>query len=453
MMAGARILMPLLGTNPDLTTLPVFDCLLANFDYDTLLTFIDAFPAFLCIIHEWGLGSPGPWQDQIFQCTHHREVIDFHSQRQGVSDISLSIDPTTRDINLSDSEFPITHWVQTNRLDFLRRLHAEGFWEPLGWTLDGYSYFKLALDHNAVDVITYIARRAEGNTTFYTSEATVPAVTGLPQIMRTTHLDVALEAGLGNTFWSWWTSIQPRPDAKLLLNRTSRRLLCEISTYQQAQDLYTKHNIDISSSIRRIGNLVPAGYPFPDGPGTPWHLAVRNPNIDFIDFLLNRIPAQIDWLQGETRSPLVQALEEGKHEHFERLLCCTADPRVATTRILSTIPHWNDRWFISLQPWIRYPIPEGQGSALHTIVEGLKAGLERIEQDGEALTTRQKGNLKKQKIKRAERLIAHVRHGNVYGQPSLGLTDRSGNTAHELAEMYGLHWIYTSLNPRPKRLR
>jgi hypothetical protein len=124
-------------------------------------------------------------------------------------------------------------------------------------------------------------------------------------------------------------------------------------------------------------------------------------------------------------------------------------------RILSTIPHWNDRWFISLQPWIRYPIPEGQGSALHTIVEGLNAELERIEHDkeGKTPTTRQKGNLKKQKVKRAERLIAHVRHGNVYGQPSLGLTDRSGRTAHELAEMYGLHWIYSSLNPRPKRLR
>lgn len=448
-------MMPLLGRKPDLRALPIFDCILEHLDYDSILNFIDAFPAHLSAAYTWGLGPTGPWQDGIFQCTHPREVIDWHSERQGVNVLPLPLSPALRDMNLSDSEFPITHWVRTNRLDILRRLHIDGYWEPLGLALDGYSYFKIAFDHDAVDIIAYITQQVQGNATFCTSGATIPAITGIPQVMRVTHLDLALEAGLGDTFWSWWTSIQPQPNAKSLLNRTSRRLLCEVSTYQQAADLLADHNIDISSSIRRISNLVPPGYPFPDGPGTPWHLAVRNPNVDFIDFLLNRIPAQIDWFQGETRSPLVQALEEGKHEHFERLLSCTADPRVATRRVLSAIPHWNDRWFIALQPWIRYPIPMGQGSSLHTIVEGLNAELERIEQDGEeeGLTPRQKENLKKQKIKRAERLIAHVRHGNVYGQPDLGLTDGQGRTAHELAEMYGLHWIYSALNPRPRRLR
>lgn len=448
--------MPLLGSKPDIHTLHILDSILNHLGYESLLNFIDAFPAHLRNVYAWGLGPTGLWMDGMFQCTHHQEVIDWHTKRQGVDSLTLPLDSALRQMNLADSEFPITYWVHTDRLDLLRRLHTDGCWEPLGWTLHGYSYFKMAFDHNAPNVLAYIAEQVENNATFCTSTATIPDITGIPQIMRVTHLDIALEAGFVDKFWSWWTSIQPQPNATVLLNRTSRRLLCETASYQQAQDLFSKHNIDISSSVRPIGNVPPMGYTFPDGRGTPWHLAVRNPNVDFIDFLLRHIPAQVDLLQGETRSPLVEALEEGKHEHFDRLLSRTADPGVATTRVLSGIPHWNDKWFISLKPWIRYNLvsPGSGGSALHVIVEGLNAELERIDQsEEEGLTSRKKGNLKRQKINRAERLIGYVRQGNVHGQPDLGLKDGQGRTAHEHAEEYELHWIYSALNPRPRRSR
>ncbi|KAL4912055.1 hypothetical protein BDW62DRAFT_206850 [Aspergillus aurantiobrunneus] len=443
---AANILETLIGSVPQNDLLHILHGVLNHLDYPDVLNYIDAFPARLLQVFAWGLQPTGHWPHHV-RPTTHADVINWHANRMGVANIQLPLGPGVREHNLAGINFPIDFWIHNNRLDILRRLHIAGHWEPCGWSLNGSSYYEIACGRNTVNVREYIEQQAVGDVIFCTAEHRIPGIADNPgnaQGEPSTHLDLVLQQNLPGTFWRWWNSIQPQPNAQPILNRASRIALCQICTGDQALTFLNNNNINLATALPALSNYILPNMVPAHGAGTVWHLALANPNLSFMHFLNHQVPAQVNWHQGRTHTPLRQALENKQLAHFHALLQMPADPTDVARHMLRQVPFYRDPYFLIVKDSIHWPalVGDGTGAALHWIVEGLRGQLAAINANP-AFSDREKRNTRRQKTNWAMRLVAFIKQGNVYGGPTLQERNRLGFTAPALARHYGfwdLEW-------------
>ncbi|KAL2841041.1 hypothetical protein BJY01DRAFT_249750 [Aspergillus pseudoustus] len=452
---GGVIMSMIPAANPGVDMSPLFDSFLSGLTFQELLSFTEAFPALLIHIHRWGLHPKGTWARMPLLNTP-QEVINWHL---AVAPEGTPI-PAPGDLipmnivtmNQMTRNWPIVSWMIRSRTNFLRRLHAHGLWNPLGYHPNGESWLVYATAHNYIWMRDYIARVARTKNLIALMQPTIVAeVSGIATGMN--YFDYAISTSQWNIFWDWWRN-NPGMHGPTILSTRSQETLCKIVTAAEAQYLLTNNALNLAvqppPAVITTSAGVPAGLPYligyvrqvgSPGFGSPWHLAVRNPNTDFMDFFAaqsanNNLAAiaaananifGIDNPAGYPHTALGHAWRLRAQRHFEKLLALGAGPGTTPQRMIREWPHYKDPWLRAALAGVRTPTTPHNGAVfggtiLHWVVDELHRRVVAVQGDN-ALTAAQKRNARRRLVKHAERLLAVAKLGNVRGRPDVSTMD------------------------------
>ncbi|KAJ0415437.1 hypothetical protein BJY00DRAFT_317861 [Aspergillus carlsbadensis] len=457
------LILAMLPSNPlGVPLKPIFDSFLSSMDYHDLLTFIEAFPAHLLHIHRWGLGKTGAWRDMpVFHTP--QDVIDWHrSVAPPGANLPLPGQPLPFGVVMDNGmsrRWPYVDWITRQRNDFLMRLHDADLWDPLGYGPDGRSFLSDAIAFNRGFLLNYINDIAQGNLAFLLQPANITEITGIA--LGANHLDLVI-ANHNFAQFTQWIKENPGLNGPTALNARSQEILCEFSTTQEALWYMRTINLNLARPIPPPTNTPPPAIPnapphighVPQigsaGNGGPWHIAVRNKNIEFLDFLAAHTPhpTDIDAAFGAAETPARYAFETRRFDHFQRLLAWGADPGAVPRLIIASWPgSAQDKWLRTALTGMRDPNPNPGGSvlngtALHWVVFALHEQMKAIG-DEEGLSVGQRRSRRATRMRQAQMLLGVVKLGNIRGQPDLRTRDMAvqPRTAWEYAKMWG----YTQL--------
>jgi hypothetical protein len=437
---------------------PIFDSFLNSMDYYGLLTFIEAFPAHLLIIHRWGLGKGNAWSKMpVFHTP--QDAIDWH---RSVAPPGTNLPPPGEPLpfglvteNHTSRRWPYVDWITRERNDFLVRLHEAKLWDPLGYGPDGHSFLSHALSFNRAFLLSYINYIGQGNLAFLLRPSRILEITGMA--LGANHLDLAISRHDFGLFTKWIEE-NPGLNGPTALNNRSKETLCEFATAEEALWYLRTIKLNLAEPLMAPTNPAPAIPGVPTaighvaqvgsaGNGSPWHIAIRNKNLDFLDFLAAHTPnpTDIDNFFGAPYTPIMYAYLKSEFEHFKRLLAWGADPGVIPHIVLLSWPQPKDKWLVHSLAGMRDPNPNPGGSvfngtAVHWVVEALHAGMRELNANTR-LTESQKKSRRRTRLTQAEALIRTVRQGNIRGKPDLSTRDMATppRTAWEYAKMWG-YW-------------
>ncbi|KAL2813433.1 hypothetical protein BJX63DRAFT_432016 [Aspergillus granulosus] len=421
---------------------PLFDCFLEGMAYHDLLAFIEAFPALLLHIYRWGHGPGGAWCNMP-QLHTPQDVINWHNSLVPPGTVLPSVgQPLPLPLvltNQTSRNWPIYDWMTRGRTDFLLRFHNHGLWNPLGYAPNGQSWFAFAVTYGHVWVQDYIRILARNNLQYLLQPAVVQEVTGIASDMN--HLDYAINEKQWVTIWDWW-SHNPGLHGPTVLCTRSQETLCKHVTGTDA--LFFLHNNAMNLAIQPAAPANPNGPNMPagvgyligyipqvgsPGRGSPWHLAVRNPNLSFLDFVAahSANPADIDNPAGFHLTPVQYAWRRGSWPHFRRLIQLGADPGNIPERMIRAWPDYRDQWFRAALSGVRNPNPNPggavwNGTVFHWVLRAMHRRIRAVSNDT-TLTDNQKRNAKRNVLRHGERLLTVVGMGNARGQPDLSTTD------------------------------
>ncbi|KAL2855783.1 hypothetical protein BJX68DRAFT_264131 [Aspergillus pseudodeflectus] len=462
------LILAMLPSNPlGVPLKPIFDSFLSGMDYYDLLNFIEAFPALLLHIHRWGLGPGGAWRNMpVFRTP--QEVIDWH---RSVAPPGTNLPPPGEPLpfgvvtdNHTSRRWPYVDWITRERNDFLVRLHEAGFWDPLGYGPDGHSFLSNALAFNRGFLLSYINYIGQGNLAFLLRPSRILEITGMA--LGANHLDLAISR---NDFalFTRWIRENPGLHGPTALNNRSKETLCEFVTAEEALWYLRTIGLNLAQPLTLPPNTLPAIPGAPTqightpqigsaGNGSPWHIAIRNNNLDFLDFLAAHTPhpTDIDNPYNAPFTPALYAYTLGKFDHFDRLLRWGADPGVVPYMVILSWPtNPQDRWLRTSLAGIRNPNPNPggnvwQGTSVHWVVFALHDEMKEINRAAN-LTESQKRSRRETRMRQARTLINLVKQGNIRGEPDLSTRDLAipPRTAWDYAKMWGYTQLAYLLDP------
>ncbi|KAL4786888.1 hypothetical protein BJX76DRAFT_364717 [Aspergillus varians] len=419
---------------------------LDQYTYNQIMTYMADFPPLSEAIYRWGRSPAGFWAD-LPQFHDEDALIEWHLSLTPEEDIPFTAAAIAN--NNAGWRFPIDRLIQQDQIHSLRSLHEAGFWEPLGYTAKGISYLKFAYDSGAEMTFNYIAYQARNELDFARAHPSAPRLHG--QIIPSNpvnHLDWLLEVGEYKLFTVWWKTLDTpigtlnKPRKPIDLNSESKRTLCQTATRGMADYLHTYNLIPLAQV--HTSNMA----------GSAWHLAIANPNSNFIHFLAAHAnPNTINLLAGHMESPLQLAKTHSHFNHFKNLLSVGADADEMVILELIEFPRPSDKWFRAACAHYRNinPNPGGHaqgGTLVHHVIRTLRNEIDAV-QSNDGLTAAQKARRRQALMKRANGLIRIVRAGSLHGRPDLRTRDDEGRTAMALARQYGYHQIYAALEMNP----
>ncbi|KAL5342721.1 hypothetical protein BJX70DRAFT_394558 [Aspergillus crustosus] len=425
---------------------------LNNFTYLETMRNISLHPALTVRFFQWGLRPGGFWANHQ-QFLTQIDVVTWHEAETGIAPLAVPLQAAMVTANYAAHNWPIEYLIQNNKADCLRMLLTAGYWQPLGYSVTGRTYLKLARDHQSWDVIEEIINNARRDYHFAVSHPTPRALTGDP-ILSTTHFDCLLNGGHERDYplmRDWWKRLHnlrtiPNPDYTHL-NQQSRQFLCRHANRSFANFLLNNNGLNLAVTPMPPGFL-----------GSIWHLALGNNNADFISFLRARnAQPSINLLAGAMVSPLSTAEVQQKERHYVRLLHANADATMPFRTKTGGLPVI-DKWIRHLSKHLSdiNPGPPGgstnQHLYLHTIVSRLNTEITAI-RNNDTKTAAQKARERRVKVRRVIALIRLVRKGGRHGMPDLTTRDDTppnGLTALALAQSFGLRALYRELRvPAP----
>lgn len=413
--------------------------------YNQAIAYIGDFPDLSEHIYRWGLGQEDLWKDTP-RVLARDDVIQWHEE---INPVATTFSQQEIADNNNGINFPIDWLVRRDMLQSLHALHQAGLWTPTEYNAYGFSYLRLAYDNGAGLVFNYIAYHARHNLDFARSHPAVPGLRGpFLHAELVNHLDWLLEIGEYKLFTVWWRYLDTPPttinseDKEIYLNKNSQIALCESTTLGMANYLRENNSVNLetvdTSSIR----------------GSVWHLALKNPNSNFIEYLAKYADRKtIDILAGHMESPLEAARTLNRFSHFKKLLSAGANPDKMVLLDLLDLPRPSDKWFKAALGYFRNinPNPGEQvsgGTLIHQVISSLHRQITDVQSDP-GLSTSQKAGKRRRLKARAADLIRLVRGGSLQGRPDLTTRDEQGKTAMVLAREYGYHELYTALEPSP----
>ncbi|KAL3457568.1 hypothetical protein BJX64DRAFT_293057 [Aspergillus heterothallicus] len=459
---GGVIMSMLPGANNGSDMKPLFDSFLSSMNWVEVLVFLEAFPAHLAHVLRWGRGPGGSWHRMAVLSTP-QDVVDWHkavAPRGTVFTPGHPIPLTVSTKNIQACPTPMASWILADRHSFLIRLHRIGLWNPLGYVPSGESFLAFAMTHNntwnnawAIDYINNIARN---NLQFLLQPAIIQEVTGIALNMN--HFDYAIREGHLDIFFDWLAA-HPGINGPTILNLRSRETLTKTINAAAATHLLTNHNLNLAiqpaaPAAMALNPRTPAGNGYligyvrkigSPGYGSPWHLAVQNPNLDMLDFMNQHSPnppIDIDNPAGFAINALRLAYHRQLWPQFQHLLALGADTLTLPLVVLRTWPHYRDRWFRAIFDAIPDPNPNPGGAVwlgtgYHWVLYELYRRLREVRRDTR-MTRREKNNTKRRMMAQAEKLLVIVGRGNARGVPDLKTTDIANNrTAWQFARRQG----------------
>ncbi|KAL4912056.1 hypothetical protein BDW62DRAFT_215323 [Aspergillus aurantiobrunneus] len=382
-----------------------------------VMAYMEDFPHLAERIYRWGLSDSGPWTG-LPQFHNEDALVQWHN-------------------NLAPSEsipgrlFP---------LDQLAEL-----WEPLGYAADGVSYLLLAFDSSAELVFNYIAYHARNHLAFCNTNPTAPRLHRGVETFNGSHIDWALHIGEYTLFKAWWKCLDTpvatlnRPGREVRLSNESRIILCRTVTRAMADRLRTHNSVNLADVDTTNIN------------GSIWHLALANPNSNFIEAIAPFQLDRIDLLAGHRQSPLELAQTNNRFSHFKKLLSVGANADLFVN--LNNFPESRDKWFRTVLTYYRNinPNPGAQvqgGTLIHDVIRGLHLEITSL-QSNRRLTPVQKARQRRALANKAIRLIRLVRLGSRYGRPDLTTQNENGETGLDVAQSHGYNDVFEALEENP----
>ncbi|KAL4786891.1 hypothetical protein BJX76DRAFT_354703 [Aspergillus varians] len=440
----ARIRIPNVNAGVDPMEL---NATLKDLDPQGVIHFMETHESQAVDVFNWGaVNQPDrPWPGYT-QLTTGNDLINWHLTRHAHLTHFDPVNTPLPTLALNNSMVdPIDVLIGRGRLDTLTDLDAGECWNPLGFAVLGWSYLAHALHYKKAKIADFIVGRAidTQGSAFAVHPCEVANITGFPA--RGNHLDLLLQNKRYDLFVRLWNVIQPQ-NSMIVLNQRSKKKLCKFADRAMAKALLRNNGLNNGVNLAHI-NLDPVN----NSRGTVWHLAVKNPNIDFLDFLHEHTPDTINWSHGKLL-PLTSAYTENKNRYFQKLLAYNADPDAGAEEILETFPApWaTNKSFRAVLRAIRRPNarPIHAGTNLHTLVEVVHRQVDDIQNDTKLAKQKQAARRRKV-MRRANYLIALVRQGNTNGRPDPRKVDMMDRTPMVFAESYSLPEIYESLRPNP----
>ncbi|KAI9375219.1 hypothetical protein BJX61DRAFT_539994 [Aspergillus egyptiacus] len=429
-------------------------------DFRQTMMYMEQHPQHASEIFSWGTGSTGPWPNHVYFQTHN-DVLNWHrSKASSSAPLTQPIAAATVQANIAAERWPIDHLIRRNRAAALRQLRLSRLWDPRGYSPRGMSYLRLAHESGAHDVFDCIMEQVISSPEFARSYTTSPFVTGVRD--NRNHLDFVLSISYP-LFRDWWKQIHQTPDhnldAKRDLSTDSHIQLCKSATRKFAEYLHRVNGFHLaetdSTTVR----------------GTVYHLALENPNTNFIDFL-SSYPhhrpnsVSVDARDDHMQTPLELARTTNKLRHFEKLLHAGADVDALVAEFIDDLALTRNPWlrvasahYRTINPPTRalQPGVARSPTLLHMVLQSLKTKLDR-EQTKPDMTPAKMAAQRRKYVKRAADLIALFRAGSKYGRPDLTmrLDVPVGDilhtaTAQELARVYNFPELVDALeiNPGP----
>ncbi|KAL4905434.1 hypothetical protein BDW74DRAFT_177803 [Aspergillus multicolor] len=346
-----------------------------------------------------------------------------------------------RNKNTSGLNWPIDELIHSDSVQTLRELHRAGCWDPLGYNVDGQSYLAFTAEYGAWDVFDYIALEAvaAGDVFFATSFTTIEDIWG--EEPTTTNSGLLIDHSRYHYFLWLWRKMQ-NVNARWSLTHDQRSYLAERLNWDDANMLLVG-GCDLATINLGLTS------------GSAWHVAAyQNGKIDFLDFMHQQDPTNINSRAGSDYTPLWKAFERHSLWHFKRLMELGADPGEIPMLALQYFPHHkHNEYFLAMLSYIRIPgsppnapAPDPDGTLLHMVVLGLDWVIKDLNSNHWVLTPRQKQTQRTKHMNNAKRLIQLIREGNANGPgPDLSTTDRHGKTALQLAQELGFRALYNYL--------
>ncbi|OJJ08228.1 hypothetical protein ASPVEDRAFT_878653 [Aspergillus versicolor CBS 583.65] len=418
---------------------------LDQLSYNQAVAYIEDFPDVAERIYRWGLGKENRWRDtpRFYTPTN---VVDWH---EDINPEATTFSQQEISDNNNGINFPIDQLVRRDKVQALHALHQAGLWTPTEYNAHGFSYLRQAYQNGAELVFNYIAYHARHDLDFARSHPAVPSLHGaFLSSDLVNHLDWLLEIGEHKLFAVWWKYLDTPPTVlnsegnEVHLNNHSLVTLCENTTLGLAN--YIRENNNVSLETVDTSNIR----------GSVWHLALKNTNSNFIDYLARYADrTRIDLLAGHMESPLQAARTLKRFNHFKKLLSTGADPDEMVKLDLLDLPRPSDKWFKTALGFFRNinPNPGQQvsgGTLIHQVIASLHREITEV-QSNPHLSTSQKAGKRRRLKTRAADLIRLVRVGSIQGRPDLTTRDERGKTAIALAREHGYHELYAALEPSP----
>lgn len=337
-------------------------------------------------------------------------------------DDAVPVPDETVEENCKEVKFkPIERMIALDYHLALRALRRLGLFDPHGYTHDGATYLADAITCTSQSCIMLIMSGYAADE--IRKLPSVPDVSP-SQLGIRSHLSLLVQEQLSHGLGLALDILledNPQLNAHtLLLPNQKRRIRC-FATGRLAE-LLASTGLDLAQTT-----------PWPRN-NTPWHMAARNPNKSFYDFLHQRRPDIIDQVDDEGELPITIAQGIYEMERARWLIDRGAAVYPAARKMLSKLCSPADQWFLfyfqaagaglSNDPWI------------NDVVEGLQT------QIGE-----QGVGEKEELIERAKALITKLKGGNGISEASLGTLNESNETPLEAATRYGLKEIRRLLQP------
>ncbi|KAL2826468.1 hypothetical protein BDW59DRAFT_160985 [Aspergillus cavernicola] len=395
-------------------------------NYNQVMDLMEAIPQFSVRIFDWGL-SVGPWQEHQ-QFSTQLEIIAWHHSLVNVVP-PLPSPAAAVNGNMAARNWPIERLIRRNQWRCLTRLHRANHWDPLSFSPRGVSYLHMAHDAGAKYTFNYIVHQARGNALFCTTNTSFENVTGIQA--DNVHFDFVLELDKYKIFRQWWRSIITTPpevplDPILVLTEESQRILCRKAARPFAEYLRTHNNFHLATTSTT------------DIRGTVWHLAVENPNSNFVDFLATNGTQSIDMYSGHFQSPLDYSVTMDHFNVFKRLLSAGANPDPLVEHFIQDFEPATNKWLrASSAHYTRINSTTGQtangGTIIHKIIEELHSRVTALNNADLFLTPAQKARKRRNLIKTANGLIRLMRVGSRHGRPDMTARNLDQRTALDLA--------------------
>ncbi|KAL2869583.1 uncharacterized protein BJX67DRAFT_379131 [Aspergillus lucknowensis] len=321
----------------------------------------------------------------------------------------------------------------------LRRL---GLFNPRGYTRMGYTFLHEALAFRRTRIAGYLASLHD-----IVSIRHNVATPGLNANFPYHHLDTLVLRNWPRLFERTWTRVRPTlqaaaPNHSLadVLHRHSVQVLCTWASHALATTLSTTDGLNLA-----LIQIQP-GCNWTNWAGaqsTPWHLAMKNPNLDFLDFLDTQIHATISQRDGAGRQPLDIALADRADRTVTHLIHLGHATEPAAYRCLSQLPDKNDPVFRALFDGMGANIahPTRRGTFLHYVMWGLHHHIQHLNDNAAnlGLTAYQRQRRKAAYTQRAGALIQEIKGGNATGnRPDVAAVDVQNRTALALARQHRL---------------
>lgn len=353
------------------------------------------------------------------------ERLPARPQLKSFVDDDLSIPGAVVEENLREVGFqPIERMILRDYHQPLRVLYRLGLFDPKGYTHDESTYLANAIACTSKGCTRFIMSHYDSGKLL--THSSLPSIWPGPFEIDN-HIDLLIETefnyGLGLALK---ILLQRSLDLNTSLWPHTRSHICEFATGHVAS-LLERVGVDLTDTT----DWSPRD--------TPWHVAARNPNKSFYDFLYQRIPHTINQPDRNGDLPITIAQRLDEKERAQWLIDRGAAVYPAVRKMLSNLCSPEDEWFLfyfqaagtslPTEPWI------------NDVIDGLN---EEIARQG----AEERGSLNE----RAAELIMKLKNGNGVSSASLRTLNDRNETPLQAATRYGLNEIIHLLQP-PKPVR